>query len=608
MLQNDVSDESINETIATESPQIDERLSTPLRLLFAFNGATEGFPTLALTAIVNDRIQMPLALLPAYYAFSFLPYSMKPIYAIASNAINIRPNVLLVTLLVSSAVAIFTTACLQQGQILGCFLIGFTRGVCVSWAEFLVGLSLISSARPLTGLENNDQPVDKLEQQEEHEKRLSCYQSQAATARNIGSLFAHFVTFGILLLQRYGHTDDNSSSGGIAISNSLVTVILVITSLFPLAASLVAIRYGVGRVDRMQSNPEEGFLTQSVSAAFFKGNMKHDFISILLFQSLLIIASLREIIIAFTNDLFFGIIAALLIISLILSILCSLGVSNRFHQSRRYHPTDTSAEANTQQGMGIMEHVTYIKYIAFYLILRHSAPSAGVMLSSYTYSIFRSEPLLLQSMSLVGSIMAALSSWAYGKKIAKKFYSLTGIKKVIAVTTIASALWSMFSILFVRLFRERSDNVFSGGLLLIGAYNVYQLIVSFLGELTFLPSVVLATTSIAHQEVTGSGSVRPQGTETEQQRSEAFVEDGNEVADSDNLDRLAPVRLDDGLQYGLLIACIDFGDQLSNFVAMPIVEMLDIRRDNEWKNLEWFIVVCSMLNVFSLVFLKMLRT
>jgi hypothetical protein len=64
--------------------------------------------------------------------------------------------------------------------------------------------------------------------------------------------------------------------------------------------------------------------------------------------------------------------------------------------------------------------------------------------------------------------------------------------------------------------------------------------------------------------------------------------------------------LDNGIQYGILVACIDFGDQLSDFVAMPIIEAFGIRRDNDWQNLEWFVLTCSGLGIVSLVFVKML--
>ena len=78
-----------------------------------------------------------------------------------------------------------------------------------------------------------------------------------------------------------------------------------------------------------------------------------------------------------------------------------------------------------------------------YLILRHATPSSGAMLSSYTYSKFKSRPLLLQSIALLGSVAAVVSSWTSGRKIAKTFASLSGLKIVLIMTTLASSLWTL---------------------------------------------------------------------------------------------------------------------------------------------------------------------
>jgi hypothetical protein len=69
---------------------IAQKLPTPIRILYGLNGMTEAFPTLALVAMVNDRIEIPISFVPAYFAVSFLPYSLKPLYAIA--AANVAKN------------------------------------------------------------------------------------------------------------------------------------------------------------------------------------------------------------------------------------------------------------------------------------------------------------------------------------------------------------------------------------------------------------------------------------------------------------------------------------------------------------------------------------
>ena len=59
-------------------------LPKPLLFLYALNGATLSLPSLALTAIVNDRAAIPVELLSAYGAVAFLPFSLKPLYGYLS--------------------------------------------------------------------------------------------------------------------------------------------------------------------------------------------------------------------------------------------------------------------------------------------------------------------------------------------------------------------------------------------------------------------------------------------------------------------------------------------------------------------------------------------
>ena len=91
----------------------------------------------------------------------------------------------------------------------------------------------------------------------------------------------------------------------------------------------------------------------------------------------------------------------------------------------------------SEVGPNTGKHLLYIKRVAMYLILRHATPSSGAMLSSYTYSKFKSRPLLLQSIALLGSVAAVVSSWTYGRKIAKTFASFIsgGLKIVLIITT-----------------------------------------------------------------------------------------------------------------------------------------------------------------------------
>jgi hypothetical protein len=385
--------------------------------------------------------------------------------------------------------------------------------------------------------------------------------------------------------------------------------------------------------------------------------MSYDLIALLLFQTLLVLIGLKTIIIDATGETFFKIISISTGVALVLMLLCSRfqfnGTSScRVHKSSTYLPAGSGNGSGNEcnddndavMGSGrkhytsSQQHLLYVKRTALYLILRHASPSSGVMLSSYTYTKLRSKPLLLQTLSILGSVAALLSTWAYGKRIAKKYSSLSGLKRVIIATTFATSLWSLCSIYFVHEFRQNEDGDGQSswnGSSLIGLYALFQLTEGFLGKLAFLPSVILATTSTAFESSIGSDEyISGQRTCSRRDSGSSInhhvLQDENVIINED--DSIDPVErndirngnsininisteaeeeedylLDDGLQYGLLISCIDFGDQLGDFISMPIVGRLGMSRENDWENLEWFVVICAALGIVSLTYLKLLR-
>lgn len=604
MLESDDTTQIIHDDQEIPESDLDStatQLPKPLQKLFALNGATEALPALALMAMVNDRIQIPVTFLPAYYAVAFLPYSLKPIYAVAARVSKLRHNILLVALLVSSSIALQITAFLGNDQIVACFLIAFIRGVCISSAEFMVGLTLISTASNSVQTSNSDAHAN-ITKQKNHEVLLSCFQSQAATSRNIGSLMAHIFSFGVLSIRNYiaREEDDDQAT---EMSNELVTSFLLTTSIFPLIAAFVACKSQIGRDvtgSHGRVHGSRGTRTNigNQQRSFFK-NLKYDIIAVLLLQVLLIMFGLQRLIIVGTSKVFFGSAFASVCILLTVAILYSRRSQRQLRYSALNEPNDEVGEDETGP---LMRHLMFVKRVAVYLILRHATPDSGVMMSSYIYDVFRTRPVLLQSLSMAGSVTAVCSTWTYGKTLARNFASLDGIKSVIIITTVASSIWSLLSIPFVRAFRiEDEDSMIVGGAALICLYITFQLVGSFISELSFMPSVVLATTSTMQKEEVAEDPNYEEDNEIESCQDESTRNgESNQRINHDGF------GLDNGIQYGILVACIDFGDQLSDFVAMPIIEAFGIRRDNDWQNLEWFVLTCSGLGIVSLVFVKML--
>lgn len=607
------------------------KLPRPFQILYALNGMTEAFPMLALMAMINDRIEIPVTFLPAYYSIAFLPYSLKPIYAMAAKMVSRRRrHTLLIVLLIFSGISWQYTAFLKKGQVVRCFMVAFFRGVFVSGAEFMVGLGLLSCASSASvgdfklmllgeGDGQQDQEDERMDldathgdmsqtrqnqQQRQQEVILSCFQSDAATCRNVGSFMSQVISFGILLFTARLHQEEKDKVQS-QMSNGLITVMFLISSFFPFAAAFVAAKYRVGSSIETEMHLKEKCVKGGQQLMLWN-ILKYDLVGLLIFQLLLLWVGIRSIVISNTSNQLFFVCCFILVICLIISLMMSR--SKRLFAS---NITNTYSAANIsndeslekERSESTLQHVMFLKKVALYLILRHSMPSGDIVLSSYVYTVFRSRPFVLQAMSILGSGVAVVSTWMYGRKVAAKYSSLDGIKHIIAWTTTACAIWALFTIPFIHFFRKlmSSDEV-PGGIVLLVFFAVFRLVTGFLSEMSFMPSIVVATTTTIHTEK------EQICIKNEDNYDEGFVDDtidhgshqGNEYFPFEK-------NLDTGIQYGLLLSCIDFGDQMSNFVSMPLIEFLKIGRENDWQNLEWFIFICSILAMCSLLFLRLLN-
>lgn len=608
-------DDGNNGNSEDSSSQDDERMRLPKPILYLYriNGIVEALPMLATTAFVNDRIQIPVSFISAYYAVAFIPYSLKPLYALMAKIAGKKQHILLPVYLIMSALLTQRTAFLKDGQIVQCFIVAFFKGVFQSAAEFMVGLNLLLSASYSIDewMMNNYQEAEdtdaKFEQKRQrHEIILSCYQSQAATSRNAGSLLAHILTFLVIIWKDHSkHSDfaedDDASDRSNPLSDTFITGSFLITSIFPLLGVCISVKTQLGRhsYDSIshgnnfsQSNTDQGDCLQEVSML---GLIKYDLLALLLFQAALIWLGLRNVITVATSSMFFH------SVILIMCSGCTLAIYIAWKSYRSSRSNESCIVDDTKRT--IVNKLQYIKRVAVYLILRHATPTSNVTLSSFLYTVFRSHPIFLQTLSLASSATTMLSSWTYGSHIAQKFAALKGVKSVIILTTMMCALWSLLFLPLITSFRKYLvDDTKSIGLPLKICYITFQLVASFLSELSFLPSVILSTTStidIDNVSVVNEESEGPDYVPTDAQPNSTLERNARNGPSS---------YLDHGMQYGILLACIDFGDQLSDFVTIPIIQALDIRRDNDWENIEWFVVICSILAAFSILYLRIIRT
>jgi len=643
---------------------------------------------------------------------------------------------------------IASTTLLKANHTAPCFFIAFGRGVFVSWAEFLVGVNLIAAARNhvvsraggssdlcgelrgnssssdnsgVVGLDVGDSvnvqeriDRDRMERKEEQDKTLSLYQSQAAFSRNVGSLLSQILLFCLFAYRQHKfytkltqpqnteenddggsttNTTDNNSVQVDQLSAQVVTAILFVTSMLPLVASFIAIKYRVGTsalpssldqtmdyqneadfvalTPRDQTTREEcsiGIAPSNEPLEERRGNtrdelssriqdhraharndsdehsltrhglafqppptnqsspirltdMKYDVTALLLFQAVLVLCALRTPIISVTSPLTWKILFTTLAMTMIGATSCSYFSFSRHNRSAGAGNPHGSAEEIMQQDTSeghnlshVLDTTKRLKRVALYLILRHSIPSAGI-LSSYFYSVFRSRPFYLQIMSILGSASATISTWFYEKRLAEHFSGVSKIVAIIIVTTILRSVFSLLNIPILHIIASTEDQEADGDgssvvdfkLWLIAMIVCVQIFGSFFTELSFLPSIILATTSI----VSHAPPPPPPPPNRYEIERRAEIDELLSVGADSRETRAAETPsdgwiLDDGIQYGFLISCIDFGSQLSDWTSIPLIQALDIRRENGWANLDWLVAISALFAISSLVFLRII--
>jgi len=603
-------DESLNSTDEQhhqqqqqQQQQISPDLSLPLRILFGLNGSTLALPTTALMYIINTRVEMSLTLIPTYAATAFLPFSLKPLYAYLSSFLGSRSSsssstptrhVIIAALLVASGISTALTALIPTGGVLACFLLAFLRGVTAAWPEFLLGLTLIDQAR--------------LSPASDYAPVAGKFQAQAATARNLGSVVAHAAALGFFALWR------RSDASGKVLSDGSVTVLLVTAGLLNGVAAMVAFYFRVGArqtqptgvqhqeilprrpsYDSVSDSSDDSLDADCESPCHSihdaplpsapppsVSNSNNNVRLVIALQLVIILFSLRGPIQGVSSDLCWDVLATIAVMVLITTGWSS--VSLKWERSHR---------------------------VGLFLILRHALPSATYVMSSYFYSLFATAPAFLQVASLVDNSVTTLASWSYGR-LFSRYSQGNALHAVIAGTTLLAAITSLLNLVFVQYEYWHADWMTKAVVAI-----VIKSIMAWTGEWFFLPDVILATVAAVPAEFSQppSSSLELPTTRTDGRQLE--TETAAEPAVATRTTREGPQQVllisreDDSrnvdIQYGALISCIDFGDQLGALLAGPLVAALGITRENDWDGMNTLIQLSCLFGLLSIGFLAVLR-
>lgn len=551
----------------TDQYQQDEGSSIPraslpilLRSLFGLNGFSLSFQTLSLMYIVNTQVAMPISLIPSYGAVSFLPCSLKPIYGYLSQYGEKKH--LFVSLLMANGLCLVCTALIPSGGVFLAFFWGFLRGITDSWAEFILGLTLVDHA--VKHSMRNPKSFDALS---------SLFQSEAATSRNVGTMVSSAFSCTLFLARKLYAPEQTQLSEGVAKG------LLFATALFQICGAVVAFftwqdasRFQPISQSENDNQQNERTATDEASVlvdeegsfpSYCSENSEDEFadedeletrrsstfnwVLVALLQSIILCIGLKEPIIEHTSHLIWtSVVSAISLVIVMMAItMYSRSLWSSTHR------------------------------VGLFLVLRHAIPGDGMVLGSFYYGVFQSAPLLLQLLSLVNRGISTLSSWSYGR-LFSKYTSGNQFLYVIGGTTFLAAIANL-SNLFVF------DNVTSTHIFWI--VLVVQCTTTFCRNWAFLPDVVLATKSLGDTACT--------------------MDDVPSLASARQRDKERAMRI--GVEYGTLISCIDFGDQIGSIVAGPMLAALGVSRENDWRNLGGFIVLTAIFTAASIGLVKLIH-
>lgn len=258
-------------------------------------------------------------------------------------------------------------------------------------------------------------------------------------------------------------------------------------------------------------------------------------------------------------------------------------------------------------------------------------PIAGFLMYSYLYSVFESEPIFLQLLSVFKSAIGSVATLCYEKFLSPYCHSGWPLIGLIASLDIIMGLVSLLDVWVIRAVKEKEvDGEYTVDTPLRCLVVAVGLAKYFFAELDYMPALVLSTTNVySDDEVRfeygddgknpvprADDSIGEQSAESTSlsddfavQRVSSFSIDLSTeeecVTTRSPRESLAPNLpvISAGMQYASFLSCIDFGAQIGDWITIPIVASLGITRENHWDHLDKLVIFCSIFRMTRVLFL-----
>ena len=535
-----------------------------LQILFGLYGLVIALFMLPLMYIVNTRVQVPVAYVSTYGAFVFLPYSFKPIYAyLCSSKTLTLPrwcfrveghidlpsrHATYIAVLMINSVCMFTYMVIPPGGVALLFVVGFVRGVTNAWSALCTDLILIDVAR-VEGHAYHQQPLDStISSQLAYDTIVSRFQSQAATLKNVGSVVGGSITF-LVFLQRYlttASSDGGDDSPTEQLSGAVVNGLVFLTGLLQVFGAGLAFVYrdyleetekkvsylenfsviqqddsedfGLGEnresatsAVAAASSEEDGLIGSDQSHSSYSSTEGSDdnfddeslnasrddnvgaqearirrrvtIFALVMMQVAIVLFVLKDPITSVTSEFVWKVLVV----------------------------TMSSAFALSAVGLCYNRSLQFPHRVGIFLIVRNMVPSDAMVVASFVYSVFQSQPLLMQSLSVISLAVRMVSSWSYTKLWAR-FCQGHPLLMLIGGLVVLSSLASLLNVaLFWKYQGSASMNENDMIRNVVGIAILSTVGTTFFSEWAFLPEVVLASVSAARSDKQGAATTTRSG-------------------------------------------------------------------------------------------------
>ena len=124
-------------------------LPPSLALFYFLNSCVQSLPLTANQGWLLEELAMPQPTVNLYYAVTFMPWSLKPLYALLADCFPLCGFHFRPWLAISSAgsACCYVLAGVYVETIGGAFLVALVRAICNACAEFMLGAVLVNEAR-----------------------------------------------------------------------------------------------------------------------------------------------------------------------------------------------------------------------------------------------------------------------------------------------------------------------------------------------------------------------------------------------------------------------------------------------------------------------------